>query len=212
MGLGMQLIPGTSSSARSWPTRVPRDPLRQPRRRAVDQDRRAGAADRARDGGLPNRLAVPADRHGRPTLRPARRARHRASPRDGRVDGRHDRPDDGDQQSRAGALAHVDHVDDRRAPRGHAEAARLEPADAARAARPRGLPGLLRAHVPHHRVARVPPGRGARARARRGHVRPRAPPRGHRRQLAAILASGDRTPRSSSCRSRRRSSTAPTTR
>ena len=45
----------------------------------------------------------------------ARPPRHRVGPRRRRVDGRDDRPDDGHRAPDAGAHAHVDHVDDRRA-------------------------------------------------------------------------------------------------
>ena len=85
--------------------RVLRDPLRQPRRRAVHQDagRRRGRRRRGRHGrcwaATAAERAVPARRHGRRRAGSARRARHRAGPRRGRLDGRHDRP--GDRHRRA---------------------------------------------------------------------------------------------------------------
>ena len=94
----------------------------------------------------------------------------------------------------AAALADVDHVDDGRASRGHAEAARLEPADAPRAGdreafqdyfvrmfRIIGSPGFPQDEP---RVREL-----AAATFDRAHY-----PAGTARQLAAILASGDRTP------------------
>ena len=86
--------------------------------------------------GLPDEGAVPPERHGRRHLRAARPPRHRARPRGGHLDGRDDRPADGDRGAGAGAVAGLDDVHDRRPRRGHAEAEGVERADAARAERP----------------------------------------------------------------------------
>ena len=75
-----------------------RDPLRQPRLRAVDPPRRPGRRPDGRDVGQPQRRraaagAVHAVGHGVRRRRPARPPRHRPGPRPRGVDGRDDRPD-----------------------------------------------------------------------------------------------------------------------
>ena len=96
----------------------------------------------------------------------------------------------------------LDHVDDRRAARRASPKLRvLERPHAPGAARPRGLHRALRAGVQADRVARLRVRRGARSRELaaatydRGHDAA-----GTGRQLAAILASGDRTARLRSVR------------
>ena len=188
MGLGAQLI--------AWPIElvdalVDRgffvDPLRQPRRRPVDQVRR-------RRG----RLDFMAPVHGRPRrARPceapylltdmaadgigaARPPRHRLRPHRRRVDGRDDRADDGDRAPGAGAHAHVDHVHHRRRRRRPAH-----PGGDAGAAQPgRPPPARKRSPVPSRRAAIIsapdPLRRGARAQAGRGGLRPLLQPGGRR--------------------------------
>ena len=107
-----------------------RHPLRQPRRRAVDQARR----HRRRRGGrgrscwrvrrAAGRGAVPAGRHGGRRGEPARPPRHRVGAHRRRVDGRDDRPADGHRPPRAGPVGHLDHVDHRRPRRRPARARR----------------------------------------------------------------------------------------
>ena len=80
---------------------------------------------------------------------------HRGRPRGGSVDGRDDRPDDGDPQPRARALAGFDHVDHGRAARRPPQAARVERADAPGPHGEGRLRGALRARVPHDRLERL---------------------------------------------------------
>ena len=120
-----------------------RHPLRQPRHRSLLPRLRPGQPE---DAGP--RVPRPAGRgavlHRRPRrrrVRPPRPPRDRGRRRGRRVDGRHDRPDDGHRPSRAGPLAHQHHVDDRPS---YGRMAEPGPAaDADRAARP-GAGGLRR--------------------------------------------------------------------
>ena len=105
--------------------RLPGDPLRQPRHRPLDQDRRRRCRSDRGDAARPRPPGLPAARHGRRHGRPARPPRDRARPRRRRLDGRDDRPAAGDRAPRAGALAVLDHVDDRQPPARSAALARL---------------------------------------------------------------------------------------
>ena len=127
--------------------------------------------------------------------RPARPPRDRARARGRRLDGRHDRPDDGGPAPGPGALAGLDDVQHRRALERPAVAADLPRAAQAAAARPRaatwstpsrvfskiGSPDFERDDEDLRRIAGMSYDRGIN-------------PAGSARQLAAIIASGDRTP------------------
>ena len=90
------------------------DPLRQPRHRPLDDDRLGGDARPARHDRAAGATALlPADGHGRRHLRPDGPPRDRVGARGRRLDGRDDRPDDGDRAARAGPLAGLDDVDHR---------------------------------------------------------------------------------------------------
>ena len=81
MGLGTQMIawdPGVLLAARR--ARLPRRPLRQPRRRALDLDRRAGAGPGPDDARAPQRARLLARRHGRRPRRAGRSPRLRLGP------------------------------------------------------------------------------------------------------------------------------------
>ena len=124
----------------------------------------------------------------------ARPPRDRARPPRRRLDGRHDRPDDRGPAPRAGPVADVDHVEHRQPLARPARAADLPQVPAPGLHRPRDLHRRDRGALRHHRLARLRPRSRRPARPPRPHVRPR--PRcaaRSRRQLAAILASGDRT-------------------
>ena len=162
MGLGMQLIHWDRESVRhARRPRLPRDPLRQPRRRPLDQDRRAGAPTSAARCSACTSRALPARRHGRRRRRAARPPRHPGRPRRRGVDGRHDRPDAGDPAPGAGASPDVDHVDHRESGAGPPEAARVERPGAPRPAAEGRLHRPFRARVQDDRVARVRVRRGA---------------------------------------------------
>ena len=106
--------------------RLPRHPLRQPRRRPLDRDARPAGADAP-----PARAALQEGRrlhalgHGGRRRRAARPPRHRARARRRRLDGRDDRPDDRDRAPRPRALAVLDHVQHGRPLVGPAEARHL---------------------------------------------------------------------------------------
>ena len=153
---------------------------------AADAARARHAADQA--------PGVHALGHGGRRPRPARRARHRRRPRRRRVDGRHDRPGHGRRAPRPRALARLDHVHDRQPLEGPARAARdAVPARQAAEDRRRsrssgwssssrfvGSPGFERDEQELRDVAALSWDRGPST-------------AGTGRQLAAIIASGDRT-------------------
>ena len=115
MGLATQMLAWDEELLRAaGRARLPRRPLRQPRHRPLDHDRRGRDALAARhDARSPRQRRLPAQRHGRRHLRPDGPPGHRVGPRRRRLDGRDDRPDDGDRAARAGALDGLDDVDDR---------------------------------------------------------------------------------------------------
>ena len=158
-----------------------------PQHGAPDSD---GAAGPGPDGQA-RRCALRTARYGSRRGRPPRCARHRSCARGRRVDGRRDRPGDGDPPRRAPALADLDHVVDRR------------PSPAARR-RPKPLPCCSPRRRPTGKAtsrATSAPGRCCAGPAFRS-TRPRTSsgphaawerglnPPGVARQLAAILASG----------------------
>ena len=83
--------------------RLPRDPLRQPRRRPLEQDRRGRSPGYGRDAARRGRPAYTLRDMAADTVGAARRARDRARARRRRLDGRDDRPGDRDRPPRAGA-------------------------------------------------------------------------------------------------------------
>ena len=117
-----------------------------------------------------------------------------AGARDRRVDGRHDRPDDGGAAPGPRALAGVDDVQQRRALERPAASRPLPRAAQAAGPRPRGLHGPRRLGLLAHRLAGLRARRRRPAPDRRHELRPRDQPGGSLRQLAAIIASGNRTP------------------
>ena len=127
MGLGTQMIAWREDFCRLLVDRgLLRDPLRQPRHRALDAPARRAAADRPPDAhARPAGGRVHARRPRRRRRRPARLPRHRGRARRRRLDGRDDRPDARRAAPGQGADADVDHVDDRPPPVGPAGAARL---------------------------------------------------------------------------------------
>ena len=94
MGLGTQMVAWHEDfcgAARR--ARLPRHPLRQPRHRPLDAPRRRADADARGRSCCAVRPRPTARGHGGRRRRPARRPRHRGGARRRRVDGRHDRPD-----------------------------------------------------------------------------------------------------------------------
>ena len=140
-------------------------PLRQPRRRPVDVVRGRRFADRSLG-------------HGPRRPRRARRVRRRAGPRDGSVDGRDDRPDDGHRAPRPPAVDDVGDVVDGRARVRQAGTGGVGVAHGGAADRPR----VVRAAV-DRRPARVGESgvrrRGPLARRCRTGLRPRVQPGWH---------------------------------
>ena len=110
--LGRRFLPATRRA------RLSRHPVRQSRHRPVQQtDRRqAPRPGRTAQAALPEnpgRGTLQAARHGAGRDRADGCARHQVGASGRRVDGRHDRPGNRDLVSAAGALAHLDHVDNR---------------------------------------------------------------------------------------------------
>ena len=116
MGLGTQMIAWREEFCEGLAdARLPRDPLRQPRLRALDAPRRRADAD-APGADQPRQAAgLQAPGHGARRRRAARRPRHPARTRRRRFDGRDDRPDARDRRAGARDLAGLDHGQHRRA-------------------------------------------------------------------------------------------------
>ena len=132
------------------------DPVRQPRRRPLDDHARAAhpQAMATPDAGCPRRRVF-VGRYGRRHDRSVRSPGHRGRACDRRLDGWDDRPADGHQSSGAGLVAGLDHVQ-------HGEPARWSSptasgdVDAAQAPeRPRGLHRGPHGHLPGRRIKGV---------------------------------------------------------
>ena len=126
MGFTAQMTAWDEESVQAPGRRGPvRHPVRQPGLRALHQARRRpgrpgavpGGADGPRSPAGRRHRALQAHRHGRRRHRSARPPGHRAGPHRGRLDGRHDRPDDGHRAPRARGDDDLDHVDHRRSVR-----------------------------------------------------------------------------------------------
>ncbi len=176
---------------------APRRALRQPRRRALEQADRQPCSPRKVLAGDPRRRTgargpVHAVRHGGRRHRPARPSRRRTCAHRRHVDGRDDRPDDGDRASGPDRQPHLDHVEHRatrgRAPRRPRRARRCWPHR-----RPTGRPTSR--HRPEREVwasKRYVDHDAMKARAAADFDRTFYP-EGAPRQLAAIYATGDRS-------------------
>ncbi len=113
----------------------------------------------------------------------------------GGIDGRHDRPGNGDLVSAAGALADLDHVDHRRSPCAAAKPRGHRHTDGAAAGHQGRIRRALRPDLEGVARRQLPAGRSARSRPRRTQLRAWPQPGGVARQLRAILASGSRKQR-----------------
>ena len=197
--------------------RLPGDPLRQPRRRPLDQGRRARPRRRPRCCSASARgLAYHLDDMADDVDRAARRARDRDRAPGRRLDGRDDRPGRRLPPPRPGALAGDDHDRQRQAGRvaaaaaGAGDAARQAAADAGGSSSSRTLKTFEVIGSPAYPMDDE---REAEFRATleltwdRGHN-----PAGVARQLHAITSSGDRTASCAASGRRRSSSTATATR
>ncbi|CAA9364972.1 MAG: Beta-ketoadipate enol-lactone hydrolase, partial [uncultured Nocardioidaceae bacterium] len=161
--------------------RLLRRPLRQPRRRALHEARRAPgdpARPRARLPRAAGHRALRAVGHGRRRRRAPRRPRAPGRPRHRRLDGRDDRPDDGGRAPRPGALADLRHVLDRCPAQRLPEPAAPAPPAAAAGPHARGVRRGGRRVRPVHRLTGVPAQRRGGPPAGRGDLGPRHLPAG----------------------------------
>ena len=186
-------------------------------------NRDIGRSTKIGEAGVPSKVdlllgrrvhrALPAARHGQGLGRPARLPGDRPGPHRRRLDGRDDRPADGDRPSAPGPLDGLDHVDHRQPPQRPAEPQNLrrparQPAEDARPGdQPRGQ------DLQGDRLARLPLRRRHGARDGGPLLRPR--PLGGRGDAASCTRSSPPATGPRACaRSRPRppSSTAPATR
>jgi hypothetical protein len=160
--------------------------LRQPRHRPVQPRQGQGdpsdAHQRVRRS--PGQDPLRADRSRRRRVRVDGPPGPRVGERRRSVDGRDDRPDDGDPAAGPGALADQHDVDDREA-HGRLAAPEPVPEPAGQARGPRGLPRLQRRRVEQDRLPRLPAGRGASAGPRGRDLGPR-----HQRERHAPAHAG----------------------
>ena len=139
MGLGAQMIHWDDDFCRQLAARgfrVIRFDNRDIGKSSQDDRRQAPDAARTAQAAVPEnpgRRALQADRHGQGYRRPDGRARHQVGASGRRVDGRHDRPGSRDLVPAAGALADLDHVDDRQSQGAAADARGRRHADGAAA-------------------------------------------------------------------------------
>ena len=196
MGLGTQMVAWHEDFCRQLAgARLSRRALRQPRHRPLHARAGSAADDPPAAHALQARRALPPVGHGRRRRAAARRAGPRARARDRRVDGRHDRADARRAAPRARAVADFDHVQHRRADQRPAGAASSTRSSCAARWPATATPTSSTSSACSRRSARA----GCRASLRRSASWRRSAtnatttPPAPGRQLAAIIASGDRT-------------------